>query len=76
MPEYSVNRNPQPTGGHEVHADRCPAWPVDNISLGWHHDCHSAVRDARIYFADCRRLCDLLRRLPRALTTRSDSRGR
>ena len=52
MPEYSVNRNPQPTGEHEVHADRCPAWPVDNISLGWHHDCHSAGRDARIYFAD------------------------
>ena len=50
MPEFCVSRNPQPTGVHEVHADNCPAWPTDNVSLGWHRDCHGAVLEARIYF--------------------------
>ena len=50
MPEFCVSRNPQPTGVHEVHADNCPAWPTDNVSLGWHRDCHGAVQEARIYF--------------------------
>ena len=50
MPEFCVSRNPQPTGEHEVHAENCPAWPTDNVSLGWHRDCHGAVREARIYF--------------------------
>jgi hypothetical protein len=49
MPEFCVSQEPQPTGEHEVHAENCPAWPTDNVSLGWHRDCQGAVRDARIY---------------------------
>ena len=52
IPKYCARRNSQPTGEPEVHADRCPAGPADNVALGWHHNCHSALREARIYFAN------------------------
>lgn len=51
MPSYCVNRNPQPSGEHEVHnldagcAD-LPQW-ANRIDLGSHDACYGAVIEAR-----------------------------
>lgn len=56
--KYCVNRNPQPTGEHEVHnlnaqcqSRHFPA-PHNQVDLGYHSDCHSAVRKARTIYAN------------------------
>lgn len=50
MPTYIVNSNAQSNGDHEVHnsSDPCSFMPsyANQVSLGWHSDCISAVRDA------------------------------
>ena len=56
MPNYCVNKNAQPTGEHEVHnldanCNHLPD-PVNRLSLGWHADCHSAVRKAKETYSD------------------------
>ena len=54
MPNYCVNRNAQPTGEHEVHKldGSCTRLPEksNQLDLGWHPDCHSAVRKAREFY--------------------------
>jgi len=52
MPQYCVNKNAQPNGDHEVHAQGCAYWPANwNVQdLGWHLDCHSAVQAAKLYY--------------------------
>lgn len=52
MPNYVVNDNAQNNGDHEVHTTECPYFPkiVSYTSLGWHADCHSAVREAKKYY--------------------------
>ncbi len=49
MPSYHVNKNAQPTGEHEVHETGCAHQPdaANRDALGWHSDCHGAVREAR-----------------------------
>jgi len=46
---YYVNKNPQPTGEHEVHAEGCDYLPrsENRIYLGNFVDCADAVRAAR-----------------------------
>lgn len=47
MPYYYVNKNAQLNGDHEVHEkNNCPNPPnfENRKDLGWHVDCHSAVR--------------------------------
>lgn len=53
MPTYHVNQNAQPNGDHEVHEDGCgrQASPANRTSLGYHADCHAAVRQARQHYA-------------------------
>jgi hypothetical protein len=54
MPQYCVNRNAQTTGEHEVHdltmTRGCHPLPADQIDLGFHVDCRSAVRAASAHF--------------------------
>lgn len=50
MPNYYVNKNAQPNGDHEVHEDKyCSNQPAleNRMDLGYHTDCHGAVREAR-----------------------------
>jgi hypothetical protein len=52
MPDYVVNRNAQPNGDHEVHTKTC-TWrpePENQIDLGWHASCTSAVNEARKHY--------------------------
>ncbi|MGY5848496.1 hypothetical protein ACW6QP_13890 [Salegentibacter sp. HM20] len=50
MPRYYVNTNSQSNGDHEVHEDsycsNAPT-PQNRKDLGYHSDCHSAVREAK-----------------------------
>ncbi len=63
MPRFYVNTNPQPNGDHEVHQeDICthPPIPSNRKSLGWHSDCHSAVREAKNHYSQtngCKYCC-------------------
>jgi len=53
MPAYYVNKVAQPNGDHEVHTDGCP-YPAEvqnRLQLGNHINCHSAVRDAKLYYS-------------------------
>lgn len=55
MPNYHVNKNAQSPGGeHEVHENGCghQADPQNRQALGFHSDCHSAVRKAREYYSN------------------------
>ena len=49
MPYFYVNKNAQDDGYHEVHERNCTqgADPKNQEDLGWHLDCHGAVRKAR-----------------------------
>jgi len=52
MPEYYVNQNAQSNGDNEVHRSdelNCqnPAATWNRVALGWHNDCHSAVKSAK-----------------------------
>ena len=50
MPNYYVNKNAQPNGDHEVHEEnKCSNPPnlENRKDLGWHVDCHSAIREAK-----------------------------
>lgn len=50
MPHYCVNRQAQPNGDHEVHRlDMCPypPDPANQLSLGFHNSCHTAVFQAK-----------------------------
>ncbi len=50
MPWYCVNKNAQSNGDHEVHdTGSCHNLPLpeNQLSLGYHSDCHSAVREAK-----------------------------
>jgi hypothetical protein len=57
MPYFCVNRNAQPgSGDHEVH-DLSSTWgclpdSANQIDLGYHSSCRSAVVAARAYYAD------------------------
>ncbi|MBW7998050.1 MAG: hypothetical protein FVQ81_16075 [Candidatus Glassbacteria bacterium] len=52
MAEYCVNKNPQPTGEHEVHAMTCEHLPdrVNQQPLGSYSNCKEAVREAKNYY--------------------------
>ena len=54
MPNYIVNKNSQPTGEHEVHQTTCNHLPdiKNQISLGSHINCQSAVNEAQRRFPD------------------------
>lgn len=49
MPRYYVNQRAQSTGEHEVHKEGCTYLPEpqNRKDLGFHPDCHSAVREAK-----------------------------
>lgn len=49
MPYYHVNRNAQANGDHEVHENGCGHQPLpqNRMDLGYHSDCHGAVREAK-----------------------------
>ena len=64
MGTYCVNKNAQSTGEHEVHEVKCTSptlpHPTNRVDLGWHADCHSAVRKAREHYSNvdgCRNCC-------------------
>ncbi len=56
MPNYCVNRNAQTNGDHEVHdlaagiAQRCLPDASNQLSLGLHATCQSAVSAAKGYY--------------------------
>ena len=54
MPNYCVNKNAQPTGEHEVHNLDVSCHHLPDLSnrqnLGWHSDCHGAIRQAKEYY--------------------------
>ncbi|MEX1014147.1 MAG: hypothetical protein WDZ80_03235 [Candidatus Paceibacterota bacterium] len=52
MPNYVVNDNAQSNGDHEVHTTSCVYYPKikSYTNLGWHSDCHSAVREAKKHY--------------------------
>jgi hypothetical protein len=52
MPNYLVNMNAQPNGDHEVHETTCQHLPTlpNRLTLGFHHDCKSAVITAKRQF--------------------------
>jgi hypothetical protein len=55
MPDFYVNKNPQPTGEHEVHEKGvCPHPPdiSNRLDLGWHASCHGAVIKARTIYSN------------------------
>ncbi len=54
MASYYVNKNPQPTGEHEVHKSGCSCMPIEihKKYLGNFTNCHAAVRKAREYFTN------------------------
>lgn len=57
MPSYCVNKNAQPdSGDHEVHdldsTKGCLPSLSNQIPLGWHPDCASAVKEARRHYSD------------------------
>lgn len=64
---YCVNKNAQSTGEHEVHLVSCTSkylpHPDNRKDLGYHEDCHSAIRTARQYYDNvdgcyyCARAC-------------------
>lgn len=51
MPNYVINKNQQANGDHEVHdiTNGCSYMPAseNQISLGYHPSCQSAVLDAK-----------------------------
>jgi len=50
---YFVNKNAQLNGDHEVHTSSC-AWkpnPENQIALGWHSNCQSAVVEAKKHYS-------------------------
>ena len=51
MPSFIVNSNAQANGDHEVHELNagCNYLPAkeNQVRLGWHSDCYSAVRAAK-----------------------------
>jgi len=68
MPDYCVNKNAQSgSGDHEVHdvSASCPYVPslVNQLALGWHATCTSAVAEATKTYPDsngcfyCARAC-------------------
>lgn len=54
MPNYCVNDNEQPNGDHEVHdldsTEGCLPQSWNRTDLGYHPDCHSALRAAQSYY--------------------------
>lgn len=51
MPNFTINRDAQQNGNYEVHntSTGCNWTPAqENLAdLGWHIDCHSAIKHAR-----------------------------
>lgn len=57
MPNYCVNKNAQSTSGdHEVHdtasTQGCLPDTENQLDLGWHTDCSSAVAKAKQSYSD------------------------
>lgn len=52
MDYYFVNRQAQANGDHEVHKQTCAYLPspLNQLALGFHANCHSAVQAARAYY--------------------------
>lgn len=46
MPTYYVNNRAQTNGDYEVHVSNCSYFPSDVKNLGYHSDCHGAVKEA------------------------------
>lgn len=47
MDKYYVNDKAQSSGEHEVHKSGCSYMPSNKTDLGYHKDCHSAVKEAK-----------------------------
>jgi hypothetical protein len=51
VPYFYVNKNAQENGDHEVHEENanCGHEPhiLNRLALGWHSDCHGAVKEAK-----------------------------
>lgn len=56
VPNYCVNKQAQANGDHEVHdlsfgaCNRLPL-SLNQLALGYHANCQSAVRAAKLYYA-------------------------
>lgn len=52
MAKYSVNKNINRNGDHEVHKEGCPWLPKleDRKDLGEHSNCDSAVKEAKKHY--------------------------
>lgn len=52
MEHYFVNKHAQANGDHEVHTAKCLYLPEasNQIDLGYHSSCHSALEEARKYY--------------------------
>ena len=52
LKNYYVNKNAQPTGEHEVHAEDCPYMPhIQNRQyLGCFDNCKEALKKAKDYY--------------------------
>jgi hypothetical protein len=62
MTLYLVNKDPQPSGEHELHRAGCPTSPDedDQLPLGRFENCREAVSFARRYYSrldGCRNCC-------------------
>ncbi|TNE29080.1 MAG: hypothetical protein EP346_07030 [Bacteroidetes bacterium] len=53
MAYYRVNNKAQSNGDHEVHKQGCDYYSklTDYTPLGDHDTCHSAIREAKKYYA-------------------------
>lgn len=53
MAYYSVNKNTQANGDHEVHKEGCSYYPApeNRTGLGHFNSCASAVAEARRYYS-------------------------
>jgi hypothetical protein len=52
MYRYYVNNQAQRTGEREVHREDCARLPTQKTDLGFHSNCHSAVRQAQLYYSN------------------------
>ncbi len=51
MAQYVVNTVSQANGDHEVHVEGCTYFPASVIELGDHSFCHTAVAQAKLFYA-------------------------
>jgi hypothetical protein len=54
MNRYLLNKIPQSNGDYEVHKATCYFKPTHYFDLGYHYNCHDAIRHARAIYSNIR----------------------